>query len=171
MFIRHVFIRHATGRDQRGAQAVEFALITVILFPLLFGIIQYGIYFNDYLQARQAVRQGARTASVLATPACSSPSAGANTPAAMGCYTRAQTAPVSGPVAVRVTAPNGWVVGQPVLVCAAVKTADIVGILPMPNNGFVLAKTQMSIEQSTTVPTGFPNSDTDPTGKSWSWCS
>ena len=153
-------------RDQRGAEAVEFALICVILFPLLLGIIQYGIFFNDYLQSRQAVRQGARTAVVLGFNSCAATNA-----AAIKCYTKNVTSPVSGPVAVRVVASGGWAVGKTLLVCEAVKTADITGIIPMPDNGFVLSKTQMSIEQDTPAPTGtFPSSDTDPTGKNWSWC-
>jgi Flp pilus assembly protein TadG len=159
--------------NQRGAEAVEFALITVVLFPLLFGIIQYGFFFNDFLQARQAVRLGARTAVVLTTPACGGNAA--NSALAIKCNTTNQASPVSGAVSTYVAAPNGWNVGQPMLVCQAVKTVNIIGILPLPNSGYALAKTQMTIEQDTstgaTNPTGtFPANDTDPTGKSWSWC-
>ena len=32
-------------RDQQGAVAVEFAMISLLLFTMLFGIIQYGLYF------------------------------------------------------------------------------------------------------------------------------
>jgi hypothetical protein len=156
-------------RDERGAEAVEFALIMVILFPLLFGIIQYGLFFNDFLQARQAVRQGARTAVVLTFKTCTGASTSADK---VRCYTKAQTNPASGPAFVRVVTPSGWVVGQPLMVCEAVRVANIVGILPMPNHGYALAKTEMSIEQATPAPTGtFPSSDTDPTGQNWSWCS
>jgi Flp pilus assembly protein TadG len=155
-------------RRERGAEAVEFALIMVILFPLLFGIIQYGLFFNDFLQARQAVRQGARTGAVMNFQTCTGATLNADQ---IRCYTKAQTNPASGPASVRVVVPSGWTVGQPLLVCEAVKVANIVGILPMPNNGYAVAKTQMSIEQATTAPTGtFPSTDADPTGQNWSWC-
>jgi Flp pilus assembly protein TadG len=154
--------------DSSGASAVEFALVSVVVFPLLLGMIQYGLLFNDYLQVRQGVRQGARTGVVQTVPAC----AGASTTAALiKCYTKAQIDPVTGPQAVRVVTPDGWTKGSPLLVCATVKTAGAGGLIPMPNGGYVTAKTQMAIEQDTPAPTGtFPATDTDPTGQSWSWC-
>jgi Flp pilus assembly protein TadG len=33
--------------DSSGASAVEFALVSVVVFPLLLGMIQYGLLFND----------------------------------------------------------------------------------------------------------------------------
>jgi hypothetical protein len=149
---------------------------------IVLGVLQYGLYFNDYLQARQAVRQGARTAVVQAF----SPCAGAtNNAQQIGCYTKSVTAPVSGTTAVRVSLPgataseSGWKTGKPLLVCEVVKTANVSGMLPMPNNGYVLAKTQMAIEQDTAAPSGVPATgnlaaadagDADPTGANWSWC-
>lgn len=162
--------RRDARRDERGAEAVEFALITIVLFPLLFGIIQYGICFNDFLQSRQAVRQGARTAVVLSTAACGGNLA--NSALAIKCNTTNGASPVSGAVATYVGAPSGWTISQPLLVCQTVAIANITGILPLPNNGYVLTKTQMSIEQDSPAPTGtFPAKDTDPTGQNWSWCS
>jgi Flp pilus assembly protein TadG len=43
---------------------VEFALILPTLAILLFGIIQFGIAFNNYLTVTDAVRAGARVAAV-----------------------------------------------------------------------------------------------------------
>ena len=45
---------------ERGAATVEFALVSSLLFLIMFGILQYGLYFNDALSARQGVREGAR---------------------------------------------------------------------------------------------------------------
>jgi TadE-like protein len=42
----------------------EFALVLPLLVMLLFGIIQFGITFNDYITLTDAVRAGARTAAV-----------------------------------------------------------------------------------------------------------
>ena len=43
---------------------VEFALVLPILAVLLFGIIQFGIVFNNYITLTDAVRAGARKATV-----------------------------------------------------------------------------------------------------------
>lgn len=49
---------------ERGASAVEFALVLSLLFLLLFGIIQFGIAFNRYQGLQAAAREGARIAAV-----------------------------------------------------------------------------------------------------------
>jgi Flp pilus assembly protein TadG len=51
-------------RDQRGQSLVEFALVLPLLSLLLFGIIQFGIVFNNYIDLTDAVRAGARKATV-----------------------------------------------------------------------------------------------------------
>lgn len=55
---------HARRHDHRGAAAVEFALVLLPLMLLIFGIIQYGIYFWARQSAVAAAREGARRASV-----------------------------------------------------------------------------------------------------------
>ncbi len=42
----------------------EFALVLPILSLLLFGVIQFGLVFNNYLTVTDAVRAGARKAAV-----------------------------------------------------------------------------------------------------------
>jgi Flp pilus assembly protein TadG len=51
-------------RDEEGQTLVEFALVLPILALLLFGVIQFGIVFNNYLTLTDAVRAGARKAAV-----------------------------------------------------------------------------------------------------------
>ena len=53
-------IRARRDRGADGAAAVEFALVMPILFLVVFGILQYGLWFNDSLNTRQGVREGAR---------------------------------------------------------------------------------------------------------------
>jgi Flp pilus assembly protein TadG len=48
---------------ERGAVAVEAALVTPFLLLILFGIIEYGMLFKDWLAATSSVRAGARMAS------------------------------------------------------------------------------------------------------------
>lgn len=55
--------RHAT-RDERGAAAVEFALVLPILLLLLFGIIAYGYMLSFRGSMSQAAAEGARAAAV-----------------------------------------------------------------------------------------------------------
>lgn len=54
--------------DERGAVAVEFALVLPLLVMLVTGIIQFGLYYNAKLTLTHAVREGARAAVVGADP-------------------------------------------------------------------------------------------------------
>jgi hypothetical protein len=56
-------------RDERGAVAVEFALIFGILAMILFGIIEFGLFFSRYQMLHGAAREGARLAAVRGTEA------------------------------------------------------------------------------------------------------
>lgn len=57
--------------NDRGASAVEFALVLPILLVLVFGLIQYGLYFWALQGGSDLARSGARLAAVGAQPACS----------------------------------------------------------------------------------------------------
>lgn len=56
--------RRLRFRDERGQALTEFALVLPILALLLFGVIQFGITFNNYLTLTDAVRAGARKGAV-----------------------------------------------------------------------------------------------------------
>ena len=51
-------------KNEKGASAVEFALILPILVILIFGIVEFGIAFNNYITITHAAREGARRAAV-----------------------------------------------------------------------------------------------------------
>jgi Flp pilus assembly protein TadG len=51
-------------RDEQGQTMAEFAIVLPILIVLLFGIVQFGILFNNYVTLTDAVRAGARAAAV-----------------------------------------------------------------------------------------------------------
>jgi Flp pilus assembly protein TadG len=51
-------------RREDGASAVEFALVTPLLFMLVFGIIGFGLAFLQVQSIRTAVREGGRAAAV-----------------------------------------------------------------------------------------------------------
>jgi Flp pilus assembly protein TadG len=50
--------------NERGQTMVEFAIVLPVLCLLLFGAIQFGILFNNYVTLTDAVRAGARKAAV-----------------------------------------------------------------------------------------------------------
>jgi Flp pilus assembly protein TadG len=50
--------------NERGQTMVEFAVVLPVLCLLLFGAIQFGILFNNYVTLTDAVRAGARKAAV-----------------------------------------------------------------------------------------------------------
>jgi hypothetical protein len=50
---------------ERGAAAVEAAIVTPLVLALLFGIVELGFVFKDYLAVTGAVRAGARIASAM----------------------------------------------------------------------------------------------------------
>lgn len=53
--------------NEGGAAAVEFALISIVLFAIIFGIITFGLFFSRYEVYQSAAREGARFAAVRPT--------------------------------------------------------------------------------------------------------
>jgi Flp pilus assembly protein TadG len=58
------------GRRENGQTFVEFAIVLPILALLLFGIVQFGVAFHDYISLTDAARVGARAAAVNRPTAC-----------------------------------------------------------------------------------------------------
>ena len=58
--------RARSGTRQRGAAVVEFALVSMILILLLFGLLEMGRALFKWNSAVDATRQGARTAAIVA---------------------------------------------------------------------------------------------------------
>ena len=54
-------------RGERGAAAVEFALVVPILMAILFAIIDLGFGINRYAMLNNATREGVRAASLSST--------------------------------------------------------------------------------------------------------
>jgi Flp pilus assembly protein TadG len=70
-------------RSEKGAAAVEFALVMPLLLLLVFGIIEFGFVFNRYISVTHAAREGVRelalgvpVAQATADAANSSPNTG-----------------------------------------------------------------------------------------------
>ena len=149
-------------RGDSGAAAVEFALVMPVLFLAVFGVIQYGMFFNDSLNVRQGVREAVRMGVVRNFPAC-----GAETTdtGRLRCQAKQQINAVTGTAYVKVVTPTTWAKNNPLIVCALVKSNGVIGLLPMPNHGWIRSTTQMSIEQDAApLPTGASTQDTLPAG-------
>ena len=70
--------RRITIRNERGQTMVEFALVVPILCVVLYGILQFGALYNDYVTLTDATRVGARKAATsrhLASPAAAAEAA------------------------------------------------------------------------------------------------
>lgn len=78
--------RAATGRRRsRGAVLVEFALVAPLLLILLFGIIEFGFAFVQWLDVRHGARETARLVAVNYRPSTAEGSAQAQEILAEGC--------------------------------------------------------------------------------------
>ncbi|MCW2817873.1 MAG: pilus assembly protein [Marmoricola sp.] len=143
---------------------MEFALISTLLITLVFGIIQYGLFFNDSLSLRQGVREGARMG-VVRTFAADAPCTATSTDMEkLRCSTKVQIGGSAADTYVKVVRPVVWAKTQPLIVCAVMRSTGSFGVLPMPNSGYVAASTQMSVEQDVPVPTGTSVADALPSG-------
>jgi hypothetical protein len=135
--------RSSRGQGQSkdaGAAAVEFALVLPILILILFGIIDYGLYFNASLQSRWGVHDAARAAAV-------SPSSGGTTSCTttvsptppddikrLICGVLAATDSATAKKYVDVRLPDGWVVGKQLVVCERLDVAGLTGLVPLPGS-------------------------------------
>lgn len=164
---RHLRRTHGVRtRSERGAAAVEFALISVVLMPLIFGIIEYGLWFNDSLNVRQGVREAARAGVVKSFDytGCTGTDM-----VKLACKTKKEIGSVTGPTYVKIVTPNGWTKAKPLVVCAMVKV-DTAGIVPLPDDDLIRSRTEMSIEVTDSTPNSLSYTDTAPAGADWSWC-
>jgi hypothetical protein len=133
---------------------------------MLFGVVQYGLWFSDSLGLRSGVREAVRAGVVksFASPSCTG-----NDMAQLACKTKKQIGAVSGGAYVKIYTPSGWTKGQPLVVCAMVKSTAV-GLVPLPNDGLIKSRTEMSIEVTDTAPNALTYADTPPAGAGWGWC-
>jgi Flp pilus assembly protein TadG len=166
--------RTARRRTVRGAAAVEFALVLPILLVLVFGIINYGLYFNDSINARQGVREAARQVAVhnFTLPAGAAASCSATLGAKIKCITKASVGALSGPAYVAIKPPTNWTRGSSITICTVVKPSNLAGYVPMPASARAMTSMSIEVDDSTltaaTMATNFPSpADTLPAGLSW----
>ena len=71
-------------RDERGASALEFAMVSIPLLWLVFGIISFGMMLSFRQTLSQATTEGARAAAVVGTAADPASAATAAVNSALG---------------------------------------------------------------------------------------
>lgn len=153
---------------ERGAAAVEFALVVPVLVALLLGILDYGIIFTDSISVRNGVREAARKGVVSNFSTC----AGSSSFDKLRCQTKKDIDSLSGTTPlVKVYAPAGWVKGKPLVVCSIILDPGVINLVPTPDD--IKSRVELSIETVTPAPTGALTSQDS--GYSWpsgasSWC-
>lgn len=138
-----MFIRQSR-RSERGAAAVEFAFVFPVVFAVMFGIIQYGIYFWGRSTAAASARESARQLAVGTDWTCSQAEA----------LSKANRAS-SGVVVSRryVNATNTPEVGALVEVTVRAKSIAPT-LLPVPDGGQITEVATARVENIPTSPLG-----------------
>jgi Flp pilus assembly protein TadG len=188
---RRLLARARAGDPRRdaGAAAVEFALVLPILVLILFGIIDYGLYFSNTLSAESGVQTAARQAIVgNLDPTCTTPTDAPSVSQPVGelmCMVKANTGSITGTSYVKVvfpadpanpnpTNPPGWYPGQKLIVCEVIDVQGLTGYVPLPRHDGQVAIRSKVVTQIETVAT--PNQQADPGGEEdappggWAWC-
>ena len=152
-------------KREDGAAAVEFALLVTIFVTLLFGIIDYGLYYNDSISTRNGVREAARQG-VVSQFSTDSGCASGTSLERLKCQTKKNVSALHGTTTAKVYVQGGtWTKGAALVVCAKVTGSAVVGLVPTPSETH--SRVEMSIESATPAPTGALS--TADAG-SWSWC-
>lgn len=127
-------------QDESGQALTEFAVVMPVLFILIFAIVQGGLTLNDYLRLTDAVRVGARAASINGSQGYTAANSAART---------AITDAVGGmPVErIAVGAPAGaWTAGSPVEVEASVPFAVTLPLVGTIASGTLTSRSTQRIE-------------------------
>ena len=159
--------RRVRGRAiDRGAAAVEFALVVLPLLLLVMGILDYGRFFFDSVSLRQGAREAARQAVVqMYGASCTTGTVGAK----IACSAKAASDITMGAPRVYIppiTSTSGTQ-GKQLLVCMKSQEAGT-GFVPLPNSGIIRTKTYMSIE---VAPGLIVDEYKDDPASDWTWCS
>jgi Flp pilus assembly protein TadG len=111
-------------RRDRGAAAVEFAIIFPLLFLILAGIIDFGRAFFTEIQLANAAREGARTAVLMPSPPNPAPSVSASISARVSAAAPGMSPSItpavcasgaSGDATVEVSTPFQWILLRPAI--------------------------------------------------------
>ena len=154
--------------------------MSTLLFTLLIAIIQYGLYFNDSISARQGVREAARGGVVRTFPTTYR-TLRATDMDKLRCNAKKQVGALMGTTYIKVyypTAPSTTTharVGQRETLSRCARrsaSTDPVNLVPMPNHGWIRTQTTMAVEQDDPppLPTGATFDRPVAHAANWNWC-
>ena len=135
-------------KDERGAAAVEFAIIVSLLLTLVFGIIDFGFALYNLGGLREGTREGGRQA-VVASPAITDSCTTTGSPPAndvgLICLTKHRMnlfgiSEANTRVFVQLGS-AGYTVGSPVKICTQAQEHSVTGFLGAFLNGKVITST------------------------------
>lgn len=142
------------ARPERGAVLVEFAIVALLLFALIFGIVDFGNAYNDHISVRQGARDAARqavTGQIAGVPSCTiNGSPTTNSVRNVVCLAKNRTGLTSSTrVAIDVNDQDGTGPGRgSISVCVSHPLRSITGFFPMLDSKSVDSETQMRVEQT-----------------------
>ena len=150
---------------------VEFALVLPILVLLLFGIVEYGLGFNNLNNLRHGTREGARQAVVAVVDAdstCPLTGATANTTThELVCLVKDRIGLDAERVRVKVAFPTTNEEGESILICSQYPLDSVTGIFSTLLDGRAMTtEVRMrieSLEEDFEAVAETPLTD-------WSWC-
>lgn len=135
---------HRSPRRERGAVAVEFALVLPLLLLLVFGIVQYAYYFFQQQQGAFAVREAARQLAV-GQISCSE----------LGTFVGDRVSGASAQVSV--TATNPVQTGDNLAVTVQFPAADFnFPLIPFPDSPVVSEVAETRVENTTSSTDDYP---------------
>lgn len=164
------------ARRERGAAALEFGLVSPIVFAVLFGTLTYGLWFNDSLNLRQGLREASRQGVVQnygSSSSCGMTYSGASPSTnikKLMCRAESDVHAMTGETFVKVVLPAGWVRGQELVVCGMVKAERLPGLVPLPGDRMIRWSSRMSIEAAAPQQVETGGAEVLPAGASWTWC-
>ena len=158
---------------ERGATAVEFALILPLFALFVFGTVEFGMAFTNMNSLRNGAREGARSGIVASFGSdLSCPVSGTapnDTTKALVCRTKARTELALDRVRVKIDWTNQYRPGDPFVICAQYAIGSVTGMFePIIGHRIIKTRVEMRIETINTNLQKF--AETPPTGGSWSWC-
>ncbi len=176
--------------SERGASAVEFALVAPLLFGLLFGIVDYGLYFADVVTVQQGLGNAARSAT-LAPGNASGPQwggttcqlqhdAGGNGGAQLehlACSVLDRVDPVAGQLFVRAELVDTagqptriWATGNRLRLCGLTEHPPVLPMVPLPSGGRIRTRVDMPVQAVPVQVLMAAVQSAPPAGADWSWC-
>jgi hypothetical protein len=181
-------------RGEKGAALIEFAIVAPLVLLLVMGTIDFGFIFNDTLQLRQGVREGAREAAVGSfgtNSTCTGnqvPGGSSSQATRLICRTRTHIGLDTSGMRVKVCLPSLATAGtcstsssdyqagnNDIIVCAMYPKDSVTGLLGFLNGGTMRERIVIRLEQTESQLNGVTDdmrTTQEPalSGANWNFC-